>query len=108
MVLPRVLPHSVRQPIGDPCASTSDRRIATKDSQTQPETDGSTFMGMAVSMLASMAFCAFDRETDNSRRLAPSRVSSVLDLESPTRTCRKAERCERNTRIDPDSHTQPE
>jgi len=31
-------------------------------------------MGMAVSMLASMAFCAFDRETDNSRRLAPSRV----------------------------------
>src|SRR5436309_14406154 len=39
-------------------------------------------------------------------RLAPSRVSLVLDLESPTRTCRKAERCERKTRIDPDS--QPE
>src|SRR5437867_2366442 len=55
-------------------------------------------MGMAVSMLAPMAFCAFDRETDNSRRLAPSRVSLVLDLESPTRTCRKAKRCERNTR----------
>src|SRR3989441_11456129 len=55
---------------------------------------------------ASMALCAFDRETDNSRRLAPSRVSLVLDLESPTRTCRKAKRCERNTRIDPDSRSE--
>ena len=80
--------------------------LQRKTPKPQTETDGSTFMGMAVSMLAPMAFCAFDRETDNSRRLAPSRVSLVLDLESPTRTCRKAKRCERNTRIDPDS--QPE
>src|SRR2546427_9883156 len=57
--------------------------LQRKTPKPQTETDGSTFMGMAVSMLASMAFCAFDRETDNSRRLAPSRVSLVLDLESP-------------------------
>ncbi|PYR64766.1 MAG: integrase, partial [Acidobacteria bacterium] len=48
--------------------------LQRKTPKPQTETDGSTFMGMAVSMLASMAFCAFDRETDNSRRLAPSRV----------------------------------
>src|SRR3989454_6464369 len=39
--------------------------LQRKTPKPQTETDGSTFMGMAVSMLASMAFCAFDRETDN-------------------------------------------
>ena len=106
MVLPRVLPHLVRQPIGDPCASTSDRCAATKDSQTQIETGRSTFMGMVVSMLAPMAVGAPDGETGHRYWLAPPRVPLVLDLEGPTRTCRAAKRSERNTGTDPDS--QPE
>jgi len=49
----------------------------TKDSQTQTETSWSTFMGLAVGMLASVAIRTPDRETGHGHRLASTGTAAV-------------------------------
>src|SRR6516225_4427622 len=69
----------------DPRPSPSSRRSATLGQATQTDPGGSVLVGLAERSLERLAIQRLYHQSLDRDRLAPARLSPVLDLEGPTR-----------------------
>jgi hypothetical protein len=98
----RLLPEPCGVATGNPRSLPSDRGSAALRETAETDPGGSTPMGLVMRGLEWLAVQCLPRPTRDSHRLAPQRVSLVLDLENSTWQARATGRAAGDPRLDSD------